>query len=221
MTESVKPRSYDNSRREARARATRARVVEAARALFVDRGYLATSIEAIGTAADVPLATLYRLFGTKRAILSAVLEVAFVGDDQPIALHDRPEIKALRDEPDARLFLAGFARLTREVLDRSGALQQVLRDAAQVDPEAAELLAAINGQRYTGQANVARGLVARDALADGITETHAHDTIYVLMSPEVRQILTVDREWTADQYEQWLRDTLCATLLGRERRSSP
>ncbi len=229
MSEAVKtptdprsdPRPYDNSRRAARVRATKSRVVQVARALFVERGYAATSIEAISVAADTPPATLYRLFATKRGILSAVLNVSFVGDDEPIALHDRASVQALRAEPDPRPFLEGFAHVAREVSDRSAPLQHVLRSAASVDPEIADLLATINAQRYEGQANVARGLATRRALPDGITERDANDIIYALMSPEVRRILTVERGWGADRYEQWLARTLCATLLRPEREGEP
>jgi AcrR family transcriptional regulator len=213
MGEPVKTRQYDNSRRQAGARAARSKVVEAARRLFIDHGYPATTIEAIGQAADVPLATVYRLFGSKRGILSAVLDVSFVGDDQPVPLHDRSLAQAAISEQDPRRLLAGFARLCREVLDRSASLQQVLRSAAAVDPEAADVLESISRQRLDGQSRVARALFARGALTHGLRESEAADIIYTLMSPEVHRILTVERRWHSDSYELWLADTLCATLL--------
>src|SRR5215472_1071304 len=131
MTEAVK-RPYDNSRRQAQARATRLRVIEAAQRLFTDDGYPATTIEAIADAADVPLPTVYRLFGSKRALLTAVLDTSFGGDDQPTA----------------------FARIVREFMGRSSAIQHVLATAAQVDPDAAELLAKTRQQRHTGQSRI-------------------------------------------------------------------
>jgi AcrR family transcriptional regulator len=209
----VKRRRYNNARRQAQARATRADVVQAARMLFLHRGYPATTVEAIGAAADVPLATVYRLFGSKRGILSAVLDVSFVGDDEPVALHDRPLARAAASELDPQRLLAGFARLCREVLDRSGPLQHVLRSAAVVDAEAADLLETTNRQRLTGQSRVARALSIRGWLAEGIGESDALDIIYTLMSPEVHRILTVERGWSADHYERWLADTLSAALL--------
>src|SRR5262249_26344259 len=50
---------------QARPRLARAAVVQAARALFLQRGYAATTIEAISDASDVPPATVYRLFSSK------------------------------------------------------------------------------------------------------------------------------------------------------------
>lgn len=213
MTEPVKTRRYDNSRRQAHARATRAEVVAAARRLFLAHGYPATTIEAIGEAAKVPLATVYRLFGSKRGILSAVLDVTFVGDDQPVALHDRPHARAAAAETDPRRLLAAYARVARGVLERSGPLQQMLRTAAAVDPECASLLETTRQQRLAGQSRIARALAAQNALADGLTEPDALDIIYTLMSPEVHHILAVERHWSAGRYEQWLACTLAAALL--------
>jgi AcrR family transcriptional regulator len=206
-------RRYDNSARQARTRSTRSQVVDAARRVFVERGYAATTVDAISGAADVPVATVYRLFGSKRGILQAVLDVAFVGDDEPLALHDRPTARGAAAEPDPRRMLAGYAKVAREVLERSGPLQQVLRSAAEVDPDAAALLAQVNEQRLAGQARVARGLVERSALAAGLTEAAATDTIYALMSPELHQVLTVERAWSQDRYERWLADALAALLV--------
>jgi len=213
MGEPVKSRRYDNSRRQAQARATRADVVQAARTLFLQRGYPATTVEAIGAAADVPLATVYRLFGPKRGILSAVLDVSFVGDDEPVALHDPPLARAAAAESDPRRLLAGYARLAREVLDRSGPVQHVLGSAAAVDTEVAELLETTKRQRLTGQSRVARALSTRGWLAEGLDENEALDIIYTLMSPEVHRILTTDRGWSPDHYEHWLAHTLSAALL--------
>src|SRR5215471_15823853 len=97
MSEAVK-RRYDNSRRQAQARATRVRVIETAKRMFIERGYPATTIEAIAEAADVPLPTVYRVFGSKRALLAAVLDISFGGDDQPVAFGDRPAVLAARAE---------------------------------------------------------------------------------------------------------------------------
>jgi len=206
-------RRYDNSRREAQVRATRTKVVDAARELFVDEGYTSTTIEAIATASDTPVATVYRLFGSKIGILTAVLEVAFVGDDRPVALHDREDVRAAAAQTDAHELLSAFAHVSRDVLGRSGKLHQVLRTAASADPEAAALSAEINRQRLDGQSRVARLLDQGGALADGISRRTAADVIYTLMSPDVHRLLTEERHWSADRYEQWLAHALCLLLL--------
>jgi AcrR family transcriptional regulator len=96
--------------------ATRLRVVGAAQRLFTGHGYPATTIEAIAEAADVPLPTLYRLFGSKRALLTAALDTCFGGDDQPIAFADRPAIRAAQAETDPAKMVHAFPRIARELM---------------------------------------------------------------------------------------------------------
>jgi AcrR family transcriptional regulator len=211
MTEGVK-RRYDNSRRQAQARATRRAVVEAATRLFTENGYPATTIEAIAEAADVPLPTVYRLFGSKRALLTAVLDTSLGGDDQPVAFADRPAVRAARAETDPAKMVTAFARIARELMDRSSAIQHVLATAAPVDPDAAELLTEIRRQRHTGQSRIAAALQATGALDPGLGTSEAADIIYALLSPEVHKILTLERGWPADRYERWIARSL-ATLL--------
>src|ERR1700759_1257968 len=93
---------------QARTRRTRAAVVEAARTLFVERGYAATTIEAISARSDTPPATVYRQFSSKLGILKAVLDVSIAGDDQAVAMADRPQVRALVSNPDSRRELQEF-----------------------------------------------------------------------------------------------------------------
>lgn len=111
-------------------RATRLKVIEAVERLFTEHGYPATTIDAIAEAADTPLPTLYRLFGSKRALLAAVLNTSFGGDDQPVAFGDRPAVRAALAEPDPATMVNAVARIARELMDRSSAIQHVLATAA-------------------------------------------------------------------------------------------
>jgi AcrR family transcriptional regulator len=147
MAKPVK-RPYDNSRRLAQVRATRLSVIEAAKALFIEQGYPGTTLESVADAADVPLPTLYRLFGSKRALLTAVLETAFVGDDEPVAFVDRPAVQAALSQSDPSELLAAFAAIARDFMERSSAILHVLATAAQVDAEAADLMAEIRRQQH-------------------------------------------------------------------------
>ena len=212
MTRAVK-RQYDNTRRLAQVRATRLRVIEAAKGLFVENGYPATTLDSVADAADVALPTLYRLFGSKRALLTAVLDTSFVGDDQPIAFVDRPTVQAALSEPDPRRLLAAFAGIARQFMDRSSAILHVLASAAQVDAEAADLLAEIRRQRHTGQSRVVAALVERGALDPSLELSEAADFVYLLWSPDTHRILTVERGWSPERYEAWLAHTLSRTLL--------
>src|SRR6266536_6291277 len=94
-TDVKRRRSHDGKGGQARTRLARAAVVEAARALFLERGYAGTTIETISDLSDVPAATVYRLFSSKPGILRALLDVSIAGDDQAVALPDRPHLRTL------------------------------------------------------------------------------------------------------------------------------
>jgi AcrR family transcriptional regulator len=196
-------RNYDNSRRLAQVRATRLRVIEAAKRLFIESGYPATTIEAVADTADVSLPTLYRLFGSKRALLAAVLDASFGGDDEPIAFADRPAVRAARAEADPVKMVEAFGRILTDLMERTSAILHVLATAAQVDPEAADLLAQIRRQRYTGQSRIVAALAERDALDPDLDAAKAADMVYAYMSPDLHRILTIERGWTSQDYELW------------------
>ena len=206
-------RPYDNSRRLAQARATRLKVIETAKDLFIKNGYPATTLESVADAADVPLPSLYRLFKSKRSLLSAVLDTSFGGDDQPLAFVDRKVVQAALVEPDPRRLLEAFAGIATELLERSAAIQLVLASAAHVDPEVADLWADIRRQRYTGQSRIVAALVDRGALDPDLEASEAADIVYLLMSPDTYRILTLERGWKPARFEQWLASSLCGMLL--------
>ncbi len=199
--------------RQARTRRTRAAVVEAALSLFVERGYAATTIEAISDRSDTPQATVYRLFSSKLGILKAVLDVSVGGDDEAVAMTDRPQVRALLSDEDPKKQVAGFAALLREVMARVGPVHRILADAARSDKDAASLLAEIARQRHDGQRRIARSLARTGALRPGLRERDAADIIHALASPEVYGLFVFDRDWTGERYEKWLRSILVDQLL--------
>jgi AcrR family transcriptional regulator len=206
-------RPYEGAARQARTRHTRAAVVEAARSLFVERGYAATTIEAISDRSDTPQATVYRLFSSKLGILKAVLDVSVGGHDEVVAMADRSQVRALLSDDDPRKQLAGFAALLREVMGRVGPVHRILADAARSDEDAASLLAEIARQRHEGQRRIARTLARSGALRPGLRERDAADVVHVLASPEVYGLLVFDRGWSGERYEKWLRSILTDQLV--------
>jgi len=191
-------------------------VIEAAQCLFLERGYGATTIEAISELADVPPATLYRLFSSKSGILKALVDVSIVGDEEAVPMANRPEIRTLLAEADPRSNLVGFARITAEVNSRVAPLYRVLVSAAGSDADAAALFEELTRQRQTGQRLIARSLTRAGALRPELGERDAADLIHALMSPELYQLLVVDRHWKSERYERWLANTLADQLLARE-----
>ena len=199
--------------RQARTRRTRTAVVEAARTLFLERGYAATTIEAISDLSDTPQATVYRLFSSKVGILKAVLDVSIVGDDEAVAMMDRPQVRTLLSDHDPGDQLAGFAALLRQVMARAAPVHRIVADAARSDEDAASLLAQLGRQRQEGQRRIARSLARSNALRPGLRERDAADVIYALASPEVYGLLVFDRGWSAERYEKWVNAILVDQLL--------
>jgi AcrR family transcriptional regulator len=206
-------RPYEGAARQARTRRTRAAVVEAAQSLFLERGYAATTIEAISDRSDTPQATVYRLFSSKLGILKAVLDVSVGGDDEAVAMADRPQVRGLLSDEDPKKQVAGFAALLREVMARVGPVHRILGDAARSDEDAASLLAEIARQRHEGQRRIARSLARSGALRSGLRERDAADIVHALASPEVYGLLVFDRGWSGERYDKWLRSILIDQLL--------
>jgi AcrR family transcriptional regulator len=198
---------------QARTRLARSAVIQAARVLFLERGYAATTIEAISDSSDVPPATVYRLFSSKLGILKALLDVSIAGDEEAVPLQDRPHALALLADPDPRSQLSGFAGITGGIMSRAEPVYRILVSAAGSDPGAAALLAEQARQRDLGQEQIARSLARAGALRPTLKQRDAADIIHALVSPEVYRLLVGDRGWPPQRYEKWLKDVLTGQLL--------
>jgi AcrR family transcriptional regulator len=212
-TDVDRPGSYDGRGRQARTRLARAAVIEAARTLFLERGYAATTIETISDLSDVPPATVYRLFSSKLGILKELFNVSIAGDDEAVPLADRPHVQALISDPDPRKQLSGFVGISRGIMSRTEPVYRILVSAAGSDPGAAALLAEQTRHRQQGQGQIARLLARTGALRPKLRERDAADIIHVLMSPEVYRLLVHDRGWDPERYERWLKEILIDQLL--------
>jgi AcrR family transcriptional regulator len=199
---------------QARTRLARAAVVEAARRLFLERGYGATTMEAISALADVPPATVYRLFSSKLGILKSLIDVSIVGDDEDVPMADRPQVRALVADHDAASQLAGAVELTTGLNARVAPLYRILVSAAGTDPHAAVLLDEVTRQRQAGQRVIVRALARTGALRPELREIDVADVIHAFLSPEMYRLLVVDRGWKVERYKRWLTTTLAQQLLG-------
>lgn len=207
MPDDVKPHQ------QARTRLARRAVVNSARVLFVERGYTTTTIEAISGHSEVPAPTVYRLFGSKLGILKALLDASIAGDDQPVAVADRPEVAPLFDQADPGRMLAGFAGVATAINERSNDVYSVVVSAAASDPAAADLLDDIQRQRAEGQGRIVQALAKAGSLRAGISKRDAADLVHALASPELYRLLVVDRGWPPSRYREWLALSLRQQLI--------
>ncbi len=214
MGASVKRRRvYESPRRQEQARATRAAILEAARDLFVERGYVATTMEAIAAKARISPATVYTAFTNKRSLLSALLDVSIAGDDAPVPILDRPWVEELREELDLHRRIAILARNGRLILERRAPIDEVARAAAASDPDIAALWKAGKAQRLGGQRELLQIVAGRAGFRDGMSEGNAVDALYAVGSPETYRLLTVDRGWSPARFERWYADTMARLLF--------
>jgi len=203
---------------QARTRLARKAVIDAAKTLFLERGYAATTMEAISAASGVPSATVYRLFSSKLRLLQALFnsvlhEGAVTSDGTPAMVPDHPRLAALLAAEDPWEKVAIFAGIAVEVLSAGVQVFPILVTAAGSDPEAADLLAAYTRTREQGQGRLARALADRGALRTGLSERDADDIVHAIASPEVYRLLVIDRGWSPRRYEHWLAQALGHQLL--------
>jgi len=214
MPQHVKPsRTPDFPRRRERARATRTRVLDAARELFVERGYVAATIDAIAERADVSSETIYSTFGTKRSLLAQLVDVSIAGDVDATPIHERDWVQEMREEPDPRRRLRLLAGQGRSILERRSAIDEVVRGAASADPDIAALRDLGKAQRFAGQRAFLRIVVGSTGLREGMDLETAADILYAVGSPETYRLLVVDRGWSGSRFERWYGDTLESLLF--------
>lgn len=214
MTPTVKPRRrYESARRVEQALQTRRSILAGARDLFVEHGYVGTTMQAVADRAGVSAATVYAAFGHKRTLLAALLDVSIAGDDAPVAVLDRAWVDDLRREPDLARRLSLLARQGRAILERRAPIDEVLRTAAAIDPEINSLWEDAREQRRAGQAQLLRLVAGDHGLRDGLSWSEAGDTLYAIGSPETYRLLVIDRGWSAARFERWYAETLRRLLF--------
>ena len=210
---SQQARRYTSEIRDEQARRTRRAIVAAARELFLAQGYAATTIDAIAQAAHVSRRTVFSSAGGKATLLKLAYEWAITGDDEPVALADRPAVKAIQAEPDPRKALALWAQMVVDVTARVAPIGEVLTAAADADPAAAQLAADADRDRMSGATAFIRYLAFQGGLAPAITQEHAADLCWALMDGHLYRRLVAQRGWTTTDLTRWLASSLATTLL--------
>lgn len=213
MGRPVKKSSYESPLRAAQAQATRRAIVAAAAQLFVERGYGATTVDAIAEAAGVSRKTVFTSVGGKAAALKLALDWAVVGDDEPIALMERPAVKAQQHENDARKVLAMYAVMHTEIAARVSELQYAVEAAAGADEELRSLADTFATQRRFGMGKLAEDLETRGALRPGMSVDEAADVLWLMSSPANYRWFVITRGWSTDHYARWLGEALVSLLV--------
>jgi AcrR family transcriptional regulator len=200
-------RRYNSPRRLQQAEATRRAIVQAARKLFAAHGYQATTLQAIALEAEVSVPTVYVIFGSKAAIISALVKSA--GADEDI----RALASAAFAEPNPRRQLHLAAHVIRSILEREADIMDLLWQAGGGDPELATVWRQSHQQQLTRQGELMSVLAQKAALKPELTPETATEIHWALSSPEVYRLLVRERGWTPQRYEEWLAQTAATLLL--------
>jgi AcrR family transcriptional regulator len=205
-------RRFSTPKRDARAAATRARILAAAERLFLRDGYPRTTMKAIAKEAGVSEKTMYLAFTTKATLLRHVIQVAVQGDEAGIPLAQRPEWRALLAGPVEEVFTR-FAQLNTALMTRTAAIVALGEAAADTDPELAEHRDAAHAETRANLAALASEMQRRGALRRGVSEDHAADVIYAIATDEgIFLRLTGECGWPPDRYADLIAHTLTAVL---------
>jgi len=134
MTGDVNPAGSLPPLRQAQIAQTEQRIVAAATDLFLADGYPATTLEAVARRAQVGARTVYLRFGTKAALFKRVVDVAIVGDTEPVDVLGRDWMLAALTAPTAAERIVASAAAGRQIMERTGVLFAVAQQAAAIEP---------------------------------------------------------------------------------------
>lgn len=201
------------TRREVAAQQTRREILDAAQHLFLRDGYVGTTVEAIAAEAGVAVQTIYNTFGSKGAVLSRLLDVTIVGDDEGGSVLDRARARMDMDTVEPIALVKDFARTAAQIVARISDLWPVVESGAAVDPEIAALVARIEAERLHGHTFLAKVIKARGALRPGLSVPGAAAVIWSIAGARSHRFLVVGQGWSQERYRRWLEDALATALL--------
>ncbi|MEO8265620.1 MAG: TetR/AcrR family transcriptional regulator [Ilumatobacteraceae bacterium] len=213
MPSNVKRRTYDTTGRRTQSAVTRRRIVDAARALMLERGYRSTTIAAIAAEAGVNTDSVYALVGRKPMVLRELIEQALSGTDHEVVAEERAHVKALRAETDPAKKLSIYAKAVCDTQRRMAPLFLALREASSTEPDAQRVWQEISDRRAANMRKLARELRDTGGLRPGLSIDQAADIVWATNSSELFVLLTIDRGWSVKRYERWLADSWCRLLL--------
>lgn len=215
------PSSYSSAVRASQVRATRRAIVTAAAELFGERGYAATTIDAVAERARVGRKTVFSSVGGKGALLKEAWDWLLAGDDEPIPMSERPAVRAIIAERDPRRMVRMWVDMVLDVSSRASPLGVVVLAAADVDAEAHALQDLIHRESLAGATAFVTHLAGAGALRADLSIERAADICWALINSRLLQLLVDARDWAIHEYGEWLVEMVSATLLEPQRGPVP
>ncbi|MGH9235920.1 MAG: TetR/AcrR family transcriptional regulator [Acidimicrobiales bacterium] len=211
MVDVKRPRKYSSAVRDEQAARTRARILDAASELFLDRGYARTTMKDIADHAGVARDTVHAVFGTKARVLTALIDLRLVPDGSVASATQRPDAQAVKNEVDQRTQIELFASFIAGISTQLRPVFEILRTASAVEPEMQTVFAEMDRYRLENMQTYAEWIAARGPLR--VPVRRAGEIIWALASPDLGRMLCDELGWTQAQHARWLADTLVQTLL--------
>ncbi len=201
------PRRYDSLRRTTQALETRAEIARAARRLFVERGWAATTVRDVAREAGVSVPTVYAVYGNKTGLTRALADAADLSADPSQQL---AELEAPGTDPARQL--AAMAGFDRRLYERAGDVITLLREAGRVEPELATVYR--DGRRRADETRTAVfSSWPGGTLREGLDVAAAVDVYAGMCSIDVYATLTGERGWSPARVERWWSEALVRELL--------
>jgi AcrR family transcriptional regulator len=214
MTADVNPVGEGATLRQAQIALTEQRIVAGATELFLADGYVATTLEAVARHARVAARTVYVRFGTKAALFKRVVDVAIVGDTEPVDVLGRDWMIEAMTAPTLAGRIAAGAAVGRQIMERTGALFAVAQQAAAVEPLIAAFWQEGREQSRHAQEVVWTRLADDGLLPPDIDLTWLIDTASIMASAETYLLVSRMLGWDPDAYQDWLTVTWTRLVTG-------
>jgi AcrR family transcriptional regulator len=211
MTESVvsepRKRPYHSHVREQQAQETRQRILDIARTLFLSRGYIGTTVDAIAEGAFLSPKTVNAIFGSKRGVFAELVHPSAFGEQYQQLLG------RLQADPDPQQRVVLAASITRQVYETFASEFDLLREAATITPELADVIQQIEARRRQHQEHLVTYLPTRKVLRHDLQPKEATDELWALTSYDLYRMLVSECGWEPNRYEEWLANLLLQRLL--------
>ena len=200
-----------SSIRTEQAAQTRRRILEAAVRVLEAQGFAGTRIDDVAAEAGVAVPTVYKAFTNKANLLIGAVNQTIAGHDAA-PIDQQAWFTEQLDEPDPMRQLQLIARNARRMYERAGQLLNVLRAAAPLNPDLAQAWHDIGAQRLDRSRRTAKSLATKFPDRLRLSRDDTALTLLALSEPELFTTYTAGHR-TPDQYEAWLADILCRSLL--------
>lgn len=204
---SVKKRGYTSEIRQVQAEKTKQNILSAAKKLFEKKGFEKVKIEDIAKTAKVSVSSVFAIFQSKRGVLKEIMDSALAAEQHEVLVQ---QVK-METSPRKRLALA--AAISRQLYDAEKKQLNLLRSVAILGHEFKELELEQERRRYERQEETIKVMAREKVFARNLSLTKVRDILWAFTGRDLYRMLVIEKNWSSNEYEQWLAQTLARLLL--------